>query len=79
MMIVREVGTQDLDALWDLIGQANLGVTSLKIDFPNSDSLSMINKQLIEDQMPRYPIYLKLLPQVSRFGSRKNVAMTTCV
>ena len=32
MMIVREVGTEDLDALWDLIGQANLGMTSLKID-----------------------------------------------
>ena len=32
MLIVREVALKDLDALWDLIGQANTGMTSLKID-----------------------------------------------
>jgi arginine N-succinyltransferase len=31
-LIVREVSTTDLDALWELIGQANTGMTSLKID-----------------------------------------------
>ena len=28
MMIVREVELEDLDALWDLIGQASAGMTS---------------------------------------------------
>ncbi len=32
MVIVREVALEDLDALWDLIGQANAGMTSLNID-----------------------------------------------
>jgi arginine N-succinyltransferase len=34
-----------------------------KIDFPQADTLSMIDKQFIEDLMPRYPIYLDLLPK----------------
>ena len=31
-LIVREASTADLDSLWDLIGHANTGMTSLKID-----------------------------------------------
>lgn len=31
-LIVREVSTADLDPLWELIGHANTGMTSLKID-----------------------------------------------
>jgi arginine N-succinyltransferase len=43
---------------WDAIGSH-----FFKIDFPRADSLSMIDKQFIEDLMPKYPIYLELLPQ----------------
>jgi len=43
---------------WDAIG-----AHFFKIDFPRADSLSMIDKQFIEDLMPKYPIYLELLPQ----------------
>jgi arginine N-succinyltransferase len=43
---------------WDAIGSH-----FFKIDFPRADSLSMIDKQFIEDLMPKYPIYLELLPE----------------
>jgi len=43
---------------WDAIG-----AHFFKVDFPRADSLSMIDKQFIEDLMPKYPIYLDLLPQ----------------
>ncbi len=43
---------------WDAIG-----AHFFRIDFPRADSLSMIDKQFIEDLMPRYPIYLDLLPK----------------
>ncbi len=43
---------------WDAIGSHFFNV-----DFPRADALSMIDKQFIEDLMPRYPIYLDLLPQ----------------
>nr|MCU0721625.1 arginine N-succinyltransferase [Pirellula sp.] len=33
-----------------------------KVDFPRADSLSMIDKKFIRDLMPKYPIYLELLP-----------------
>ncbi len=47
-----------------------IGAHFFKIDFPRADSLSMIDKQFIEDLMPRYPIYLDLLPQdvVAKIG-----------
>ncbi len=45
---------------WDAIG-----AHFFKIDFPRADSLSMIDKQFIEDLMPRYPIYLDLLPEAA--------------
>jgi len=40
-----------------------IGAYFFKIDFPRADALSMIDKQFIEDLMPRYPIYLDLLPE----------------
>lgn len=43
---------------WDAIG-----FHFFKMEFPHADSLSMIDKQFIEDLMPRYPIYLDLLPE----------------
>lgn len=43
---------------WEAIGSH-----FFRIDFPRADSLSMIDKQFIEDLMPRYPIYLDLLPK----------------
>lgn len=39
-----------------------IGAHFFRIDFPKADSLSMIDKQFIEDLMPRHPIYLELLP-----------------
>lgn len=38
-----------------------LGVHFFGIDFPNADMLSLINKDFIEELIPRYPIYLDLL------------------
>ena len=51
---------------WEAIGSH-----FFKIDFPRADSLSMIDKQFIEDLMPRYPIYVDLLPAeaVAAIGS----------
>ena len=46
-----------MSPFWEAIGSH-----FFKIDFPRADSLSMIDKQFIEDLMPRYPIYLDLLP-----------------
>jgi arginine N-succinyltransferase len=43
---------------WEAIGSH-----FFKIDFPRADSLSTIDKQFIEDLMPKYPIYLELLPK----------------
>lgn len=40
-----------------------IGSHFFKMDFPRADSLSMIDKQFIEDLMPKYPIYLELLPK----------------
>lgn len=46
-----------ISPFWEAIGSH-----FFKIDFPRADSLSMIDKQFIEDLMPKYPIYLELLP-----------------
>ena len=43
---------------WEAIGSH-----FFRIDFPQADSLSMIDKQFIEDLMPKYPIYIDLLPE----------------
>lgn len=42
---------------WEAIGRH-----FFDMDFPQADTLSTINKRFIEDLMPRYPIYLNLLP-----------------
>ena len=39
-----------------------IGAHFFKIDFPRADSLSMVDKKFIEELMPKYPIYLELLP-----------------
>ncbi|WP_153557940.1 arginine N-succinyltransferase [Roseimaritima sediminicola] len=36
------------------------------IDFPQADALSTVSKTFIEDLMPRYPLYLDLLPAEAR-------------
>ncbi len=46
---------------WEAIGRH-----FFKMDFPQADSLSTINKRFIEDLMPRYPIYTSLLSEGSR-------------
>lgn len=44
----------------------NVGKQFFHIDFPQADSLSTIDKQFIEDLMPKYPIYTCLLPETVR-------------
>lgn len=46
---------------WEAIGRH-----FFKMDFPQADSLSTINKRFIEDLMPRYPIYTSLLSEETR-------------
>lgn len=46
---------------WEAIGRH-----FFKMDFPQADSLSTINKRFIEDLMPKYPIYTSLLPESGR-------------
>ncbi len=48
---------QGISPFWEAIG-----AHFFKVDFPRADSLSMIDKKFIRDLMPRYPIYLELLP-----------------
>lgn len=38
-----------------------LGIHFFGIDFPNADMLSLINKDFIEELIPRHPVYLDLL------------------
>jgi len=44
----------------------SVGKQFFHIEFPQADSLSTIDKQFIEDLMPKYPIYTCLLPEVVR-------------
>ena len=39
-----------------------LGVHFFGIDFPHADMLSLINKDFIEELIPRHPVYVDLLP-----------------
>ena len=55
---------------WEAIGSH-----FFKIDFPRADSLSMIDKQFIEDLMPKYPIYLELLPKDARPLAQRGYAL----
>jgi len=45
-------------AFWDALGRH-----FFDIDFPDADYLSLVNKQFIGELMPRYPIYVTLLPR----------------
>jgi arginine N-succinyltransferase len=51
------IDQQGVSPFWNAIG-----AHFFKMDFPRADSLSMVDKQFIEDLMPRHPIYLDLLP-----------------
>jgi arginine N-succinyltransferase len=42
---------------WDAVGKH-----FFEIDFPTADHLSVVNKKFIADLMPKYPIYVPLLP-----------------
>lgn len=42
---------------WDAVGRH-----FFEIDFPDADYLSVVNKRFIADLMPRYPVYVNLLP-----------------
>lgn len=42
---------------WDAVGRH-----FFDLDFPKADYLSIVNKEFIGDLMPRYPIYIPLLP-----------------
>lgn len=46
---------------WDAVMRPFFGV-----DFPVADALSTVSKTFIEDLMPRYPLYLELLPEQAR-------------
>ncbi len=46
---------------WEAIGRH-----FFDMDFPQADNLSTVNKRFIEDLMPRYPIYISMLPQAAR-------------
>ena len=43
-----------------------LGVHFFGIEFPHADMLSLINKDFIEELIPRHPLYLDLLPEEAR-------------
>ncbi len=42
---------------WDAVGKH-----FFEIDYPKADYLSVINKRFIADLMPKYPVYITLLP-----------------
>jgi arginine N-succinyltransferase len=44
-------------AFWDAVGRH-----FFEIEFPKADHLSVVNKKFIADLMPRYPLYVPLLP-----------------
>jgi arginine N-succinyltransferase len=44
-------------AFWEAVGRH-----FFDIDYPKADYLSILNKKFIADLMPRYPIYISLLP-----------------
>lgn len=46
---------------WDALGEHFFGM-----DYPNADMLSLVNKDFIDELMPRHPIYTCLLPVDAR-------------
>ncbi len=53
--VIDERGHSDF---WDALGRH-----FFDIDFPDADYLSLVNKKFIAELMPRYPIYVALLPR----------------
>ncbi|HEY2586856.1 MAG TPA: arginine N-succinyltransferase [Tepidisphaeraceae bacterium] len=51
------VDPQGRSPFWDALGRH-----FFDIDYPTADYLSMVNKRFIADLMPKYPIYIRLLP-----------------
>lgn len=43
-----------------------IGVHFFGIEFPHADMLSLINKDFIEELIPRHPLYLDLLPEEAK-------------
>jgi arginine N-succinyltransferase len=59
---MRGVMSDDGDCpFWEAIGRH-----FFKMDFPQADTLSTINKRFIEDLMPHHPIYTSLLSESAR-------------
>lgn len=50
-----------ISPFWDAVMRPFFGV-----DFPVADAMSTVSKTFIEDLMPRYPLYLELLPASAR-------------
>ncbi len=55
------MSNDDQCPFWEAIGRH-----FFDMDFPQADNLSTLNKRFIEDLMPHYPIYTKLLPESAR-------------
>ncbi len=43
-----------------------IGIHFFGIDFPHADMLSLINKDFIEELIPRHPVYVDLLPEEAK-------------
>ena len=48
-------------AFWDAVGKHFFGIDLVKADY-----LSMVNKKFIADLMPRFPLYVPLLPPAAQ-------------
>jgi arginine N-succinyltransferase len=51
------IDAEGRSAFWDAVGRH-----FFEIDFPQADYLSVVNKKFIAELMPKYPIYVPLLP-----------------
>lgn len=52
------IDEQGRTPFWDAVGKH-----FFELEFPKADYLSIVNKEFIGDLMPRYPIYVPLLPR----------------
>ncbi|WP_437191983.1 arginine N-succinyltransferase [Planctomicrobium sp. SH527] len=52
------IDDQGRSPFWDALGKF-----FFDLEFPKADYLSIVNKEFIGDLMPRYPIYIPLLPK----------------
>lgn len=55
------IDAQGGSAFWDAVGKH-----FFEIDFPKADYLSLTNKRFIADLMPKYPVYIPLLPAAAQ-------------